>query len=490
MADVVAKVAPPTLYYAQADGTEFKDSQWFGYELETKAGFRNLLSDFVPADPTTTGLLKAGNAPDLPIWRVNASSQADAKGIAVMAPGGLNGSNFSEFGNDRKRADKAAEEFEKFFVTPAVSVDAAGAVSLGAVPGAKAIHRAHLLAVSSHGWLGGYCMGNLGQRKWWVVGDLAQRGLGFRGPLWIILAQCSTLNSATWASWATMLAKSDPHVRGILGYEEVAPGANVAAVIGKGFVASLKAGKTFLEAWKERNSAANWAAIVHKDAVNDKLKDLPKLVASNAKFASVDTTSTSFSYYGYLKNDKKGAAQEIYIKSPPFALAVKSTGTGFTGPITPATLAQPAAYLINRDKYVVSYEVTVTADAADPEIEKATFEWIHIRPTKVRLDMTQVFDDPVSSPSATVKQALVKGKKAAFELTLSTASRSVKAIFATKDKAGMSSVATNDVNYHGDDKLVPHHSYIYLRVTLKLVGGATKTHDFPTQGMSWLGFIL
>jgi hypothetical protein len=41
------KVAPPPLYYAQADGTSFKDSAVFGADLEKKTPFRNLIADFM-----------------------------------------------------------------------------------------------------------------------------------------------------------------------------------------------------------------------------------------------------------------------------------------------------------------------------------------------------------------------------------------------------------------------------------------------------------
>jgi hypothetical protein len=42
-------------------------------------------------------------------------------------------------------------------------------------------------------------------------------------------------------------------------------------------------------------------------------------------------------------------------------------------------------------------------------------------------------------------------------------------------------------SYHADDKLVPHHSYLWLRVTLTPETGAELTADFPTHGLSWFG---
>ena len=150
--------------------------------------------------------------------------------------------------------------------------------------------RAELLLISSHGWLGGYMRGNNMDEmlnanpeaarktrgtiaKYFSIGQASAEGKGFRGPLWIVLAQCSTANSATWELWTEVFAKSKPIVRGILAYEEASPGPSGSITISKKFFDALQQKRTILDAWKQANSNQKWAAIVHKDAMNDRIQD-------------------------------------------------------------------------------------------------------------------------------------------------------------------------------------------------------------------------
>lgn len=477
-------VAPPPLYYAQADGTNFKDSADFGKDLESKTAFRNLLADFLPARASTPGRLEDPARPWFPVWRVNqqSPSQPDPKGIAVMAPAGLNGAGHGEF-SGRAEWDKASEFFERWMFEPAVTVDASGKATLGV--GAGTVHRAHLVVVSSHGWLGGFAGGEIwDQKKWFLVGKVAEEGRGFRGPVWVLLTQCSTLNSATWPSWAKVLANSSPHVRGILGYEEVAPGATMAAAIGRGFVQKLKEGQTFLAAWKAMNPSSNWAAIVHKDAVNDKLKDLPAIVEGKKPLADVTTTAAKFNYYGYLKNYKSGAAQEIYLADPPFSFRFGLGVSGKVHDVGPATLDGGQASLRDATrmpdwKWLMGIKLN---DGAD--IKSVAIEWIHIRPTKKRLQMDKIWQPPTSAAAAQVTNTGTK--KETFTITPDAPAASLTITWKAQPQDVMGPV-TADISYHGDDKLVPHHSYLYPRITVTPVSGAALKHDFPTNGLSWYG---
>lgn len=477
------KVAPPPLYYAQADGTSFKDSAFFGIDLEKKTSFRNLISEFMAPRASEPGRLEDPTRPWFPMWRVNAQSKADPKGIAVVAPSGLNGSAKAEFGHDAKVWDKVSEYFDTWFFEPAVTVDASGKATLGV--GAGTVHRAHLVVMSSHGWLGGFAGGEIWeQRKWYLVGKVAADGRGFKGPLWVMLTQCSTMNSATWSSWAKILMNSNPHVRGILGYEEAAPAAAPAAAIGQGFVQKLKDGQTFLAAWKASNTGANWAAIVHKDAVNDKLKDLPAIAAGKKPLADVSTTATTFNYYGYLKNYKSAAAQEIYLKEPPFGFKLELEKGGKRYEVGPSTLSAGQSMLVDgtRDS-TRSWQATIkTNDGSD--LKSVSLEWIHIRPTKVRLQMDKIFQPAAAGVPGTVTAKGAKKETTLFELQ--SPAPSVTVAFRAQPASVMAPVS-GDQSYHGDAKLVPHHSYLYLRATATPVSGAAMTFDFPTSGLSWYG---
>lgn len=481
MADV--KVAPPPLYYAQADGTNFYDSAKFGKDLETKTAFRNIIAEFMRPSAAEPARLEDPSRPWFPMWRVNVAnpSQKDPKGVAVVAPSGLNGSAKAEFPGGRTDWNKVSEFFDRWFFEPAVTVDAAGKATLGVSAGT--VHRAHLVVMSSHGWLGGFAGGEIWeQRKWYLVGRVAHDGRGFKGPVWVILTQCSTLNSATWPSWAKVLANSSPHVRGILGYEESAPGARTAAAIGQGFVAKLKAGQSFLQAWRNSNPSSNWAAIVHKSAVNDKLSDLHAIVAGKKPLADVSTTATTFNYHGYLKNHKSGAAQEIYLKPPPFDLAFSQSAGGSAVDIGPATLDK--AYLVDGDAGK-SWRWDMTIRSTDGKaIKSVSVEWIHIRPTKVRLQTDKIWQAPTASPSATVTNT--GAKKETFTAELATPGASVTLSWKVQPKSVMSAVI-GPWDYHGDDKLVAHHSYLYPRIKVTPDGGSPVSFDFPTSGLSFYG---
>lgn len=481
MPDVI--VAPPPLYYAQADGTNFYDSAKFGKDLETKAGFRNIISEFMTPSSSEPARLEDPSRPWFPMWRVNTANPSvqDPKGIAVIAPSGLNGSAKGEFPGGRSDWDKVSEFFDRWFFEPAVTVDATGKATLGV--GAGTVHRAHLVVMSSHGWLGGFAGGEIWeQRKWYLIGRVAAEGRGFKGPLWVILPQCSTMNSATWPSWAKVLANSSPHVRGILGYEESAPGARTAAAIGSGFVQKLKDGQSFLTAWRNSNPSSNWAAIVHKDAVNDRLRDLRDIAAGKKPLADVTTTATTFNYYGYLKNVKSGAAQEILLKDPPFGFAFTQNGSRRVD-IGPATL--DGAVLYDGDRASGwTWEMTISATDGKP-LKSVSVEWIHIRPTKVRLQTDKIWQPPAASPAATVTNT--GARKETFTADLTAPGTSVKLTWTAQPKSVMSAVI-GPWDYHGDDKLVAHHSYLYPRIKVTPDGGGSAvSFDFPTNGLSWYG---
>ena len=479
------RVAPPPLYYAQADGTNFYDSAMFGKDLETKTGFRNIISEFMRPSAADPARLEDPSRPWFPMWRVNTAnpSQKDPKGIAVIAPSGLNGAATSEFPGGKADWDKVSEFFDRWFFEPAVTVDGSGKATLGV--GAGTVHRAHLVVMSSHGWLGGFAGGEIWQqRKWYLIGRVAHEGRGFKGPVWVILPQCSTMNSATWPSWAKVLASSSPHVRGILGYEESAPGARTAAAIGQGFVTRLKSGKSFLQAWREANPSSNWAAIIHKDAVNDRLQDLPAVVAGKKPLADVTTTATTFNYYGYLKNQSSGAAQKIFLKEPPFKFDFVLSLGGKRYEIGPATLDSGQSNLADADRSPTwRWQMRVATNDGTP-VSSVAVEWIHIRPTKRRIQMDKVWEPPTVNEPATVTNT--GAKKETFTAKLDAPAASVVLTWKAQPESVMGAV-TADISYHGDDKLVPHHSYLYPRVTVTPSGGSAQSFDFPTNGLSWYG---
>ncbi|WP_394835905.1 hypothetical protein LVJ94_03220 [Pendulispora rubella] len=351
-------------------------------------------------------------------------------------------------------------------------------------PGAQ-VFAADLLYVSSHGWLGGFAGGFLIEEwpdakpalarrrydpsKYYAVGELAHRNEGFAGPKWIILAQCSTLNSATWPLWARVLANSNPHVRGILGYEEASPFPTGAAFIAEKFFANLDNKETFLEAWKNANSGQHWAAVVHKDALGDRLDQWRNF----AELADVSTTDTVSNYRGFLSSVSR--VENIVEPLLKFKLTLKSSLDGKTfNQITSANLqsSQIAAYGAGR-----TYRMKIHDPPPGEVIVKVIVTWIHIRPTHgFKPTIDQLFAD-TKAPGTDAVATIIPGKQTLDILPLG----------AHQTEITLDLVAPNTITH---PKIEAHHSYFWPRI--ELVTNATppgKPHkfDFKTTGLVYWG---
>jgi len=353
--------------------------------------------------------------------------------------------------------------------------------------------KASLVYVSSHGWLGGFMAGEAmlpnptvqpesargpyySYRRWFLVGR--ESTMNFQGPLWVVLGQCSTLNSATWAMWAKMMAGGSPVVRGILGYEEVAPGPFRSAYIAQKFFKELEAGKTFLAAWKAANVTAGtdaepWAAIVHAEALGDTMKDFRAFPALTANAPS--DLSTPASYRGFLRSIPDG--EEIRDVAPPFNLTLWYLAPAEDperprGAVTPDHLAAWRAQLQPGQ----SWDMVLTpADGHDDDIVSATVEMIHIRPTYTeQIAIAGLFDVLVatsvpSPPEGGLQQAAAHNK---LTVTCPAGTRVLTI------RMGISATR----NVYAVPGIHSSHSYVWWRVTLVTTAG-TLHHDFRMQGL-------
>jgi hypothetical protein len=354
--------------------------------------------------------------------------------------------------------------------------------------------KASLVYVSSHGWLGGFMSGNgmmsnptvqpeaargeyYSMRRWFLVGR--ESTMNFQGPLWVVLGQCSTLNSATWAHWAKMMAGGSPVVRGILGYEEVAPGPYRAAYIAQKFFKELEAGKNFLAAWKSANVTSGsgsepWAAIVHVEALEDKMQDFRAFPALTAH-APTDLSSPA-SYRGFLRSIPDG--EEIRDVAPPFDFTLWNLprATEPDGPrkaVTPDHLAGWRAQLQPGQ----SWDMVIAPSPDQPDhIVSAVVEMIHIRPTYTnQIPIAALFDVIVASTSPAAPDDAIRQTTAHNKLTVTCPQ-------ATQVLTIHMGISATRIVY-----TVPHlesgHSYVWWRVTLVTANGATLHHDFRMQGL-------
>jgi hypothetical protein len=498
-------VAPPPIYYLLVDGTNAVDSAAFGAALEKAfPAFKNLAEESLgrQEDPTADATgpyvkrLVDANHKELPIWRFHDKSGKD---IAVVMPGGKDGRCADKAwaipANRSKLAEGDALLMQTLLRTPRTNVSPGTspprlgfeppAPSAGSAPG----RTAELLQVSSHGWLGGFmrgeapaamATGNPPDDDWSVhppyfaVGSAASRGDGFHGPKWIVLAQCSTANDATWSLWAQVLAASSPGVRGIIAYEFSAPEASVAADLARTFIQNAQT-QTILDAWWHTNAASglNWAAIVHKNALGDKLADWRSFGA----LGDLSTSATVSNYLGFISDPShpgaKPAGQPIFIVPEPFALKIFHQDGATWREILPSNLDTPTAYFDTKNLYRVQVNAPPGKKIASVQIT-----WVHIRVSLTRQQFTvaQLFD--VTAPAGVTATVTGSGKPNTLVLKPAAPAASVTVDLKAKDLEALEKQGTG---------MHAHHSYFWPRCQVVLDGNPSLTHEFRTRGLIYLG---
>jgi hypothetical protein len=513
------KLGGGSFYYVAVDGTDSVDSAQFGIEIE-KFGFRNLYGELMKGNASASNPARIVDPEkkDLPIWLCKPTSNLqkaviDKTGIAVVTPCGFPG-NGTDPTWPAADQDRLAYESSTFMQT--LMLDAgvyqkdkttnALSCAAAAPPPANKYYPAHILTLSSHGWLGGFMMGNAGN-YWTIIGGVAADSkLAFRGTLWLILAQCSTVCTATWPSWVRVMARSNPAVRGVLAYEEVAPAAPRAAVLANQFFAkmkqSYKTGKkkgkpiSFVDAWKLVNDAAGraWAAVVHKDAVDDSLSTFhdhaakPLVVDPAKALADGD-------YLGWSQTpDDKKAESPIKVVPPPFDCKLEivydsdATKRGTVDEtnlhqrklkpkLKPDGTPRPTPY---------HYEVTLTPPGG--KIFEATIEWVHIRRTKIKIKSSRIFASAAAADATVtfVNTGTAKTDKNHYSVKVNAGASLTKLVVRFDTVDSFDKVAAGQ-NYHGDDKIVEHHSYLWVYASLKTDAKSFPSTEFTTRGLIYNG---
>jgi hypothetical protein len=299
-------------------------------------------------------------------------------------------------------------------------------------------------------------------RTYFIVGRAAKNGLGFRGPKWIILAQCSTVNSATWPLWASVFARSSPQVRGILAYEEASPDAGASQAISMKFFNLLRNDVPFLDAWKQANPAVKWAAIVHKDALDDTLPGWASLKPLSG--TSLDPQDPS--YLAFATHTPEGVP--VVDIPPPFGFKIELNfkGNGWLE-VTPDVLDCDQGQLVASS----AYRITITAPTGET-IDGAMMRMIHIRPTYPKqIPLASLFDAP------TVLDGAVTISASGVADLIVTASGDP----GTSCTIGLDSRDDAAIEQSGTEKF---HAYFWFHVEITTSAGQ-QTYDFKTQGLSY-----
>lgn len=519
------RIKPTPFTYVLIDGTLAGDSAVFGDLLERKGngGWTNLL-DFLPLATEDTfgkdaGRLNPGpRQPFVPVYQIHTTSGAPlrdrTKSIPVLMPNGFNGQGRDPFWREysegeegdkkvakevwpngrttfgRHTAIERSNEFvSEFVLNPGVEVimNPDGTASDGRLldraahkvpdPARKQFY-AELLYVSSHGWLGGFSAGD-GMLSWpearpaqaipghypatkyFVVGKVLKELDHFFGPKWIVFALCSAACSATWSFWVRVFERSFPQVRGLLAYEESAPGAG--DVVARAFFDRLSAGQTFLEAWKGANKAHPWSAIVHREAEGDTLHNW----GQQQELTGPKTDAKGGMYKGYLSSKPNG--DPIRVFEAPFEVKLSQELGGKTFEVLPEHLARGRAALAHDRKYQL--EIAPGSNQhKGKSIKQATVRFVHVRDTySPQISYSSIFKPQPEGNGVEVQD----DGKAILRLEPVDGSNRLRAVLETKGKQ-----AINTSHVHRD------HTYLWLRVGLHFDGEQQPvTHDFTMKGL-------
>jgi hypothetical protein len=540
--DLHASVAPFQRYYLCIDGTGAQDSVEYGQLLQEMFGWRNLLSEFLKPDPAGEKRLIDPNHPFLSVCTFPARK---GKPIAVVSPGGRDGQGLDAFWQtykgetDDEKANQGRHVFEiddnvkietvgrqtaasksalfmrDLILSPAIEkvTDDQGrpaAQIKDVLPGNRKPTEpdvpAELLIISSHGWLGGYMHGESLLRSpaaqpdkakdsfnvpfvYFLVGLALAEGKFFVGPKWLILAQCSTINMATWLSWARLMVGGIPPVRGILGYEEVSPGVTGSIQIAKAFFDKLNAGQSLLKAWRAANKNEKWAALVHKQALNDTMTGWAELDDETHRLTELDLAEKKTSYLAFGVSVERGKdppkdggdlidipAQNVFNVPPPFDVRIETSpapGRPFQE-VTEATLNRAHAHLFEETQ--VRMTITPPANAT---IASATVRWVHMRETHtVQPRVDQIFSSFTPVPDGSLRLTVsTKDPRTPNTVIVEPAAGPI-------DKMVILWVSQTEAVLERSGMELTH-SFIWPLVTINIIGGEKPSLTFPfsTRGL-------
>lgn len=319
---ITVKVSPGPVHYLAIDVTDTVDSKAFGACLQER-GWINLLSYLQPAadqKPSVSGQLVDPSHPYFAIHELHASRGGTTYAVPVACPNGLDG--VGQQANKTQDQLKRSREFAgQLLLHPRMVHTAGGPCALvGESRGSGSlVATADLVYVSSHGYFCGLMTTESIEESFFSVPKAAAQHSGFRGPLWIVLSQCSTLNPAVLPCWGTLLMNSSPGVRGILGYQAQSPKPAATVRIIEKFmkmVNDVGHPSSLLEAWKACNTGIKWTAIVHRDAVDDRLADIAKFRKAPLKPVAL----SDYRFYSSLSTESDSLA----LGHAPFRLRLQS----------------------------------------------------------------------------------------------------------------------------------------------------------------------
>lgn len=514
----VVRLKPKAPFFVVIDGTNAVDAAYFGLTLRDTFGWENLLDHLPPAtdshgNPELGRLDPGPKMPFLPVLRVNEKGNPTndpKRGAVIVAPGGSSGYGLDAFwarydddGEARTWEDKswvthgrhtAAEQSARvsrnFVLCPSAQIEqrAGARLELTSSPEEWFEYRksrafaADLLVCSWHGYYGGFTRNELVLKNErarpapargtyrtradpFSLGRAVKEEAGFWGPLWVIMAQCSTCNLSTAPHWVEVFLNSHPQVRGILAYEDLSPSpVGTVKVTREWFRLMKDEHKSFLEAWIEANGSRPgggatvdrnlhppfWSALVHQDALKDTILDWQRIEEN-------PVSGSSYLWFG--KRHLTGT--KVVDRPPPFVVELSHHREGKWYPIEYHSLDQPDACFERGGRYRLQIKLEGGG------FQGASVEFVQSRPylhftRRLIVKLFLLFTAPavtVGSGEAHLDQA--------------------KVVYTPKDGATESFV---EIQLQARSTVVPFHTYLWLQGGIIREGKET-IHDFAQIGI-------
>jgi hypothetical protein len=261
----------PVRRYVGIDVTKALDTVAWGHLWNATFGWQNLVwnLDKDPADTTKQTRVDKAHS-KMPIKRLVRTHGGNTFADTCIMPEGVDGS-----GTDATftAADMtgALNFMHTFILAPGADKAASELNDTATGVGADVV------MLSSHGLFSGDMFGTGDPfQNLFEPSKVASLSRQFAGPGWLILSNCSTLNSATHGDWLKLMSGPTP-LRGIVGFQHGCPLESGSVDFLALFINKLALGKTFVNAWKEAVSAIvspnNWIVVCHRDAKDDTIAD-------------------------------------------------------------------------------------------------------------------------------------------------------------------------------------------------------------------------
>ncbi len=273
MAGKSIKLKPdqPIRRYVGIDVTKALDTIAWGHMWNATFGWQNLLWELDKDTAYATTQRRIDKAhPTMPVKRLVRKHGANTFADTCIMPEGVDGSG-SDASFTQTDMDAADDFMKTFILSP--GTESAKSELNDAGKGVVA----DIVLISSHGLFSGDMFGTGNPlRNVFELSKIASKGGQFSGPGWVILSNCSTLNTATHGDWLQLMTGTNP-LRGIVGFQHGCPLESGSVDMLGAFIRQLASGRTFLLAWKNAVSAIvspnNWIVLCQQDATGDKIAD-------------------------------------------------------------------------------------------------------------------------------------------------------------------------------------------------------------------------